>query len=301
MFKDPPQEWLTNEDKKDFRIRFDIMVKHDLWSTANWKEHPATLTMASMLPKKDIEELFQEVIENEPMVEINMIELRELMRLSKSDDLAIKEPNRKLIRDYLNENRWAGAGNNTFDFYYVYEGRYFGMNLNKPIEVVKEHENFPLLFSFRLSKTDYPSNFLAYHLNETFKEDRKKYKLFIREIQDKYSDFLSSMERFINQWVDDELHQIVEKTEINAIMAAYMVKFLHEANGKLHIELFKEIAGTYPSINIKSLKTMFYRSINKSDLVYHEKHRKQIKASIEILKENDIKAHRIATKFLQSI
>lgn len=301
MIKDPPQEWLTTEEEKDFRIRFDIIVKNDLWSTSNWKEHPVTLLMASMLETKDIEILFQEVIENEPLVESNMGELRDWMLLSKSDDIKTKDTNRKLIRDFLNKNRGAGAGIRPFNLYYIFESRYFGMNLNQQIEVSKGDKNFPFFFSFRLSKTNYPVDFLEYHLEETFNNDSKKYKHFLVLALEKHPQYLSQLERTIDLWIDDELKS-PSSSKITPIIAAYMVKFISEATGEEHNKLFIKMASEYSGhFTEGSLKTRFY-AINKGqNIVFHKSHRKEIESAIEILKVKEPKAHNKATTFLKEL
>ncbi len=300
MFKDPPREWLSEDEKKDFRISFDVIVKHDLWSTSNWKEHPATLAMASMLMQKDVEVLFQEVIENEPMVESNMEELREWLRLSKSDNLKVKEANRKLIRDFLSANEGAGAGNNPFNLYYIYEYRYFGVNLNQPIEVKKENENFPLLFSFRLSKTHYPFDFLNYHLSATYNNNTVEYRRFLTLIQDKHTFLLSSLERSLNQWVIDKTNQqLKEPLHVTPTIGSYLVKFLCEVGEQTKKSLIDKVAIDY-QLNAGSLRTEFFK-INKENEKFHKDHREEIQVSIKILKEIDMKAYRIAEKFLKSI
>src|SRR5258706_11382669 len=121
----------------DFGIRLDLFVKCDIWTPNNWMDPPAVLGMVSMLPHKNVEELFVGVINDNP----DRLELKEWLGLAESGDddgvnenqRRIRDENRWRIRDYLYNNN--SPNENSFNLYYIYQHRYFGVNLNQPIEI----------------------------------------------------------------------------------------------------------------------------------------------------------------------
>jgi hypothetical protein len=204
MINDPKPIRLPKEDLKDFRISFDIMVRHDIGSLPRWKEHPAVLAMVAMLKVKDIVELFAEVIKNEPAVEKDMVELRKQLALATdtSTDRETREKVRKEIKDYLEEGLFWDCGNEPNQLYYIYAYRPFGVNLNQPVDVSPDNPSYPLLFAFRLSKTYYPGEFLQHHLSKTFQGDTGAYKLFLAQLD---KAMLGSRNDFLIEWIAQKL------------------------------------------------------------------------------------------------
>jgi len=212
----PKASHLTNEQEHDFRIRFDVIVRNDIWTTDNWKEHPVVRKMVSLLPSKRIEDLFDEVIANEPMVESGMIELEEWKKLANDQDLNIRDEFRKKIRDSLLSNNYTHVGHNQFNLYYIAPYQYFGVNLNQPVEIKRDHEAFPLLFSFRLSKTKYPVEFLEFHLSETFAHNIGEYKILLAQL---VLEIISNRIQLVTEWKEQKLNTNATSTEKKCITA----------------------------------------------------------------------------------
>ena len=200
MINDPKHIRLPKKDLKDFRVSFDIMVRHDIGSLRHWKEHPAVLAMVAMLDVKDIVELFAEVIENEPGVEVEMIKLRHQMSLATdpSFDAETRQKARDKIKDYLELGLFYDCGNKPYQLYYIYAYRYFGVNLNQPVDVSPDHPSYPLLFAFRLSKTYYPEEFLQHHLSNTFQGDISAYRLLLARLD---KAILGPLNDFLSEWI----------------------------------------------------------------------------------------------------
>lgn len=185
----------------DFKIRLDLIVRDDdIRSSVNWRTNPAILKMVDKVSHKDVLELFKEVIINEPFVE--MKEYRNWLTLARSENIEERDIYRKNIRDFLNSNRGFGAGDDPNQFYYIYPYRYFGVNLNQPIEVHPDHEDFPLLFSFRLSKTKHPVKFLEFHFVNTFNQDRKTFRLLLTQLD---KSIISERIELVNEWSEQNL------------------------------------------------------------------------------------------------
>lgn len=189
-------------NKKDFKIRFDLIVKYDISKTANWTTNSAVLAMVDEIPMESMYELFKEVIASESYVESQMPMLRNWLTLLESKNIEKKAASLKEIRNFLSGNWGFGAGNNPNNFYYIFPYKNFGVNLNQPIEVKPEHKSFPLLFSFRFSKTEYPIEFLEFHFVETFNRSRDSFRLLLTRLD---KSMISERIELINEWRDQNL------------------------------------------------------------------------------------------------
>ncbi|MDZ4785301.1 MAG: hypothetical protein SGJ02_04410 [bacterium] len=229
---------------EDFRIRFDLIVRDDISSTSNWMTHPAVLKMVSLIPFKDVYNLFEEVIINEPFVESNMSEYRNWLILAKSENYEERGIYRAMIRDLLYNNKGYGAGNDPNQLYYIVKGGYRGVNLNQPIEILSDHEDFPLLFSFRFSKTKHPAKFLEFHFVDTFNQDRDSFRLKLTMLD---KSIISERIEFLNEWREQNLKKQTSsrgsKTIKKQTFELYFGEKTEQARSKVIDFLFDETHG----------------------------------------------------------
>lgn len=204
---------------EDYRIRFDLICKHDIPKTRDWKNHPAILEMVSMLQlnRKSVLTLFDEFISNsfESFDKKTVSTYQNWLRESRSADANSRDNHIELIRDFLDNNLFFEAGVIPFNFYYIYPYQYSGVNLNQQIEVENSDEiTFPLLFSFRFSKNPNPSKFLEFHLSNTFNGDPKKFKLFLT-LLDKV--MIAERIDFVDEWIEQNLKTFSKNQRIGQV------------------------------------------------------------------------------------
>lgn len=87
-----------------------------------------------------------------------------------------------------------------------------GVILNQPVEAhfPADREFFTKFFIFMFSKEEHPDNFLAYHRINTFRNDVKQYRRFLKDCLDQ----LMIRKAFLKQWIKDELNATIQPTTV---------------------------------------------------------------------------------------
>lgn len=191
----PSMRYLTQAEERDFRIRFDIICKHDIYRTARWNEHSAVLKMVEIVANKEglktIEELWEELLSNNPLVEADETRYRQYLKdLKDAEDVEL----RRYMRQVLQENWFIEGGDHPYNFVYILPGQYNGVSLGRSIELKWPNDGhyFIVLFAFRFSHTHYRIEFLEHHFKKTFRSQIKQYKLFLKEVCEHLEDSLKS-------------------------------------------------------------------------------------------------------------
>ncbi len=194
-----------------------------------------------------------------------------------------------------------------------------GEGINEPVGILvnqnqrpdfynqNEKVHFERLFPFQFIKmeSDLRDKFLAFHLNETFKGDRISFSRFLNSMKADHLAIIQTHIEVLNDWIEYELNEN-SSTEITTIVAAYMVKFIHESELSDKKKIIKNIVEEYPNIKEGSLRTRFFDDINTrtdgtEDNVYHKKHKKEIEKASRILGIKRKKASKIGFNFLNEL
>lgn len=289
MINEPRLYDLWPSDEKDFRINFEIIYNHDIPQTENWHEHPAVITMAEIILKregpKDIEELYKEMLSR--VVE------------SQANDAFYKSPldnhDRKQMRYILSNEVFHGQ------FFYIYSHRYFGVSLDRKIELNPGDNGFTILFAYRFSKTKQRLDFLNHHLEKSFKKNPQSFQLFLREVTEHLS---PNEKKYIEDYIDLDFLKPTLKKETSPTTVAYMVLFLERSGDtRKQKDLFKHYQDRFrPELPnwVNTIKTTHQEIKNSlSSESQTLKNESFIKEAIDLLEENLTDAKKIGRRLLK--